>query len=228
VPRSAATGMLGELPVPGRNCQVKIRAEREHGDTIDQDRIVPGMGFDWALHLAEQLDWHWRAQLRPRLDGLTDDEYSREPVPGCWNVRRRDAATASGAPGTGDYTVGFAFPQPDPAPVTTIAWRLAHIIAGVLGMRVAAHFGGPLADYATHRYAGTAAEALRQLDDVYAAWNTGVRGLSEADLMAPCGPAEGPFSGAPMADLILHINRETMHHGAEIALLRDLYLRQAA
>ena len=26
-----------------------------------------------------------------------------------------------------------------------------------------------------------------------------------------------------MAELVLHINRETLHHGAEIALLRDLY-----
>jgi hypothetical protein len=27
-----------------------------------------------------------------------------------------------------------------------------------------------------------------------------------------------------MAGLVLHINREVIHHGAEIALLRDLYL----
>jgi hypothetical protein len=26
-----------------------------------------------------------------------------------------------------------------------------------------------------------------------------------------------------MAALVLHINRETIHHGAEIMLLRDLY-----
>jgi hypothetical protein len=26
-----------------------------------------------------------------------------------------------------------------------------------------------------------------------------------------------------MATLVLHINREVIHHGAEIALLRDLY-----
>jgi hypothetical protein len=26
-----------------------------------------------------------------------------------------------------------------------------------------------------------------------------------------------------MAALVLHINREVLHHGAEIALLRDLY-----
>ncbi len=27
-----------------------------------------------------------------------------------------------------------------------------------------------------------------------------------------------------MAELVLHINRGMLHHGAEIALLRDLYL----
>jgi hypothetical protein len=29
-----------------------------------------------------------------------------------------------------------------------------------------------------------------------------------------------------MATLVLHINREALHHGAEIALLRDLFRRQ--
>jgi hypothetical protein len=29
---------------------------------------------------------------------------------------------------------------------------------------------------------------------------------------------------ASMAELVLHINREMLHHGAEVALLRDLYL----
>jgi hypothetical protein len=42
-------------------------------------------------------------------------------------------------------------------------------------------------------------------------------------LAPPCGPAEGPFAEYPMAALVLHINREALHHGAEIALLRDLY-----
>jgi hypothetical protein len=30
-----------------------------------------------------------------------------------------------------------------------------------------------------------------------------------------------------MAALVLHINREVIHHGAEVALLRDLYRAQA-
>ena len=62
------------------------------------------------------------------------------------------------------------------------------------------------------------------LDRWYAAWRDGVRGLDAAGLQAPCGPAEGHFADHPMAALVLHINREAIHHGAEVALLRDLYL----
>ena len=47
--------------------------------------------------------------------------------------------------------------------MTTIAWRIAHIVMGCFGMRNATHFGGPPVDYETFEYAGTAAQALRQL-----------------------------------------------------------------
>jgi hypothetical protein len=30
---------------------------------------------------------YWESQLRPRLAGLTDEEYYWEPVPGCWSIR---------------------------------------------------------------------------------------------------------------------------------------------
>jgi hypothetical protein len=33
------------------------------------------MSIDWTEELTGQLDAHWRSQLRPRLDGLTDEEY---------------------------------------------------------------------------------------------------------------------------------------------------------
>jgi DinB superfamily len=182
------------------------------------------MNLDWNAQLIEQLDWLWKKQLRPRLDGLTDDEYLWEPVPGCWNIRPRGTSTAPIAAGSGDYIIEFAFPEPDPPPVTTIAWRLGHIIVGVFGQRNASHFGGPAADYETFDYAGTAVRALRQLDQEYATWVKGVRDLGADGLSRPCGPAEGPWADHPMADLVLHINKETIHHAAEIALLRDLYL----
>ncbi len=173
--------------------------------------------------LLDQLDWHWQHQLRPRLDGLTDEEYLWEPVPGCWNVRPRGAGDAPIQAGFGDVTIDFSFPQPQPPPVTTIAWRLGHVVVGVLGARNASHFSGPPCDYQGWDYAGTAAGALAQLDEAYARWTDGVRALDEEDLARPCGPAEGPWADRSMAELVLHINREVIHHGAEIALLRDLW-----
>ncbi len=181
------------------------------------------MTLDWTNELVEQLDSHWRMQLRPRLDGLTDGEYLDEPVPGCWSVRSRGTSAAPMQGGSGELVIEFAMPAPDPEPVTTIAWRLGHVIVGVLGARVASHFGGPPVDYLSFDYAGTADRALVQLDAAYAGWVDGVRGLDTDGLAAPCGPAEGPFAEYPMAALVLHINRELIHHGAEIALLRDLY-----
>jgi len=161
-------------------------------------------------HLAEQLDWHWDAALRPRLVGLTDDEYFWEPVAGCWTVHP-------------DGEIDFVNPEPEPAPFTTIAWRLAHVIVGVLAMRNHSHFGGAPADYQSWAYATDAATALHQLDDAYRNWRDGVHRLSDEDLTKPIGPAEGPWADRPMIDLVLHINREVIHHGAEIACIRDLY-----
>ena len=177
----------------------------------------------WNEILRDQLDFHYRHLVRPRLDGLTDDEYLWEPVPGSWSVRPRSEATTSHAAGAGPLVADFAWPEPDPAPFTTIAWRIAHVVVGCLAARTASHFDGAPADYPTWTFAATADEALAQLDTAYDAWTAGVASLGEDGLARPCGPAEGPFAEAPLADLVLHINRELIHHGAEICLLRDLY-----
>jgi hypothetical protein len=177
----------------------------------------------WNETLRDQLDFHFREQLRPRLEGLTDDEYFWEPAPGCWNVRPREQATSSHAAGGGDLVVDYAWPDPDPAPLTSIAWRLGHVIAGCFAMRTANHFGGPPRDSTSWTYAGSADEALAQLDATYDAWSAGVESLGEDGLARPVGPSEGPWAESPYADLVLHINRELIHHLAETCLLRDLY-----
>jgi len=179
--------------------------------------------YDWERLLPEQLDWWWHAHLRPRMNGLTDDEYHWEPVPGMWGVRPRDPSATPTGPGSGAFTVDFAFPQPDPPPATTIAWRMMHLAIGCFGMRAASHFGAPPVDYDSYDYPGDAATALDRLDASYALWMNGVKALTSEELMRPIGPAEGQFAKEPMAALIMHINREALHHGAEIALLRDLY-----
>lgn len=173
--------------------------------------------------LADQLEWHWTHQLRPRLDGLTDDEYLWEPVGGMWSVRPEGVGTAPIQGGTGAARIEFAFPEPDPAPVTTIAWRLGHLTVGVFGVRAHHHFGAPADDYMSHDYPLRADAALAQLDDAYRLWTDGVASLDEAALAQPIGAAEGPWADRSMAELIVHISREAIHHGAEIALLRDLY-----
>jgi hypothetical protein len=177
----------------------------------------------WGPLLLDQLEWHWTHQLRPRLAGLTDDEYLWEPVAGCWSVRPRGSSAAPVQGGAGDVTIDFAFPEPDPSPVTTIAWRLGHVIVGCLAVRNAAHFGAPPADYLSWSYAATADAALAQLDAQVETWVAGVRSLGEDGLARRCGEAEGHFADWPFAALVLHIHRELIHHGAEMALLRDLY-----
>lgn len=172
------------------------------------------MPVDWHAELAAQLEFHWEHQLRPRLDSLSDDEYFWEPVPGCWSVRQAEA---------GVWAADWAWPAPDPPPFTTIAWRLAHIAGPVLGFRASNHFGDGSLTITTMPWPATAAGALAFLDRSYAAWKSGVDSLDDEGLARPVGTAEGPYAEYPMATLILHINREVIHHGAEIALLRDLY-----
>ncbi|WP_342774817.1 DinB family protein [Myceligenerans xiligouense] len=90
-------------------------------------------------------------------------------------------------------------------------------------MRNAAHFGAPAAWYESWEYAGDADGALDQLDAQVDVWLAGVRALGDDGLARPVGPAE-PFPEAPMSELVLHINRELIHHLSEVCLLRDLYL----
>jgi hypothetical protein len=181
------------------------------------------MEIDWTHELVEQFDWHWTHHLRPRLNGLTDDEYLWEPVPGAWSVRPRAEATTPQAAGSADTVMDYVYPEPSPAPVTTISWRMGHISIGIFGMRAANHFGDGGVGYESTDWPLTAAGGLALLERTYGAWRDGIKALDLDALGRAVGPHEGPFAQYPFAALILHINREAIHHGAEICLLRDLY-----
>ena len=83
-----------------------------------------------------------------RCKGLTDTGYYWEPVANAWSIRPRGHGRAAIVAGGGGFVIEFADPEPRPAPVTTIAWRPAHLVTGVFGSRVADHFGEPPVDYA--------------------------------------------------------------------------------
>jgi hypothetical protein len=183
--------------------------------------------MDWVRKLTiDQLGFYWDAHLWPRLQGLTDEEYFWEPVEGAWSLRP-DA--------NGDLVLDGEAErgEPDPPPVTTIAWRMMHIAVGVFYTRASTFFGdGRVPEDADmfdprHRPAdglpGTAREALVLLDSSYRWWRDGLLTLDDEAFARPLGPRGAYFAEASMADLVLHLNRETMHHGGEIGVLRDLY-----
>jgi len=179
--------------------------------------------IDWTHEAIEQLEWHWREHARPRMDGLTDAEHLWEPVQPAWSVRPRGEERTALAGGAGDVVAEIVFPEPSPAPFTTIAWRLVHLAIGCFGERASNHFGDGTVNYPSATYSLQAADGLALLDHHYEAWMAGVRTLGPEGMARPCGPAEGPFAEFPMGALVLHISREAIHHAAEIALLRDLY-----
>jgi hypothetical protein len=179
-------------------------------------------GF-WGSLLVEYLEFYWDASLWPRLQGLTDAEYLWEPVPGCWSVRQQ---------ADGTYQLDGEGAEPDPPPVTTIAWRMMHIGAVCLYNRANAFFsdGGAPADvdmfdarFLPASLPATADEAVTFMAEAYRRWHDGIAGLDEEALRRPLGPRGGFFAQEPMAGLVLHISREVMHHGGEIGALRDLY-----
>ncbi|GAA3102318.1 hypothetical protein JOF29_003380 [Kribbella aluminosa] len=183
------------------------------------------MDIDWNAEVVDQIDAHWRDRLRPRLDGLTDDEYFWQPVPDCWTLSRRGESSAPMSFGGGEFTMDYAEPPHEQELVTTIAWRLAHLIGGLASTN-SKRFSSEAMGIETFHYAGTAREALQQLDDEYETWINGVRSLGTAGLTEPQGEPPA-FAHAPMAKKILYTNVELIHHGAEICLLRDLYLRNS-
>jgi hypothetical protein len=70
-----------------------------------------------AFELATaQIDFWWDVHFRPRVEGLSDDEYMWEPAAGCWTVRVQD---------DGRLAPDGGFPEPYPSPFTTD--RLAHV-----------------------------------------------------------------------------------------------------
>jgi len=148
------------------------------------------------------------ARLLNRLDGIEQPEYLWEPVPAMWSV----AETPDGVRTT----------HPDgevsPAPVTTIAWRLWHLASSCF------------ADY-TNRFSGAEyqgvntawtmnpAEAVQLFETNWALFRAEL--VSFDDWFSELGDNFGPWHRHCVADFAMHASNELVHHGAEIALLRD-------
>lgn len=159
------------------------------------------------------------ATLMARLDGIDDVEAHATPVAGMWGVLAEpDLPDGIGrVAGAGEREV-------DPAPVTTIAWRLWHIAVDCLDSYAVRRFGtagAGMAEPATWPLAVT--EMRTALDGAWRNWRDALDATDAAGWDAPIGDAFGPFGASPLDDLVAHALREVTHHAAEVALLRDLH-----
>jgi hypothetical protein len=162
------------------------------------------------------LDYAWD-RVTSRLAGMTAAEYRWEPVADTWSVRARPDGSAWG---------DWSDPDPEPAPVTTIAWRSWHIGSSCLASYVADGLGAwPLEIERGQWYLDPDA-SLTAMNQAWLAFRSGLDGLGEDGMWRELGPSWGPFEHETWAALALHALDEIAHHGAEIALLRDLYARQ--
>ena len=173
--------------------------------------------------LIDQYDTSY-AMLRERLEGLTDAEYFWEPVPACWSVRRRAEAKTTLTFGKGEWVFERESRDPQPAPFTTIAWRIAHVVSGQM-MRCDYTFGTKSLDWNDIEFPANAADALAFLERSHTAWRAGLAGLTEADLdtVGFSSFPDGLDPHIPFGPLLWWTNREIIHHGGELGLLRDLW-----
>jgi uncharacterized damage-inducible protein DinB len=147
---------------------------------------------------------------------MTDDELLWTPTEDAWTLH-----PDSSHPGGWSYPYDFD-PAP-PHPVTSIGWRLVHITAS--NWIYMEHAFGPgernFPDLAVH---GTVPEVLDDWRSSRAPVTAWLQAASDTDL----AEARPSHLGAPLAagEVMRILIDEQTHHGAEVALLRDLYLRR--
>ena len=109
-------------------------------------------------------------------------------------------------------------PAITPAPVTTIAWRVAHIVDLLKENRCATVLGlEPEASAGELWLTTRPEEMLDHLDRAHATWRGYLSQTDPAALLQPADPWGTRLS------LVHHIIGEFAHHAAEVGVLRDLW-----
>lgn len=169
--------------------------------------------LDIRKELVDQMDFAWEHMFLPRMKGMKDSEYLWEPVDDVWTVYVDEE---------GETEVDENRPA-NPAPFTTIAWRVWHM-TDFFTRRWNGHFGPEDAPDLVTPIAFTADEGMAYLTTAYERWRDALLAMPAEKVARPTGMAEGEFfKDFPFATLMLHINREFIHHAAECGVIRDLY-----
>ena len=154
-------------------------------------------------------------RLSRRLEGLTDEEYLWQPVPGGWSIRRGE---------DGRWATDYDFPDLVPAPFTTIAWRLLHI-ADCKIMYHEYAYGAATLTFPDLEAPRTAAGALARLTAGQQLLRDDLIGLVDDEALdAEVGTNWGePW---PSWRIFWTMIEHDAWHGGEIGTMRDLYRRR--
>lgn len=191
-------------PVPG------CWSIRRRGEAATPRAFGPG---EWVLDLgAPDIPANEYAEVaRQAADGMTVDKIADD-----WSVsveRVEQILAHTGAP------------EPDTAPITTIAWRLGHLhfqFAGAWEWTFGERRQDPklMVDFTP-----SAALTLERFWAVIDRWRDSVAAVTDEQLET-IGFSQYPYGSDPddpYIDVLSGANLEFIHHMAEIALLRDLW-----
>ncbi len=163
---------------------------------------------------------------RARIADITTDELTWEPHDEMWSIRPRWAATSPDAYGPGDLVLDRD-ESLDPftgGPLTTAVWRIGHLASSYAG-RWEWTFGGhteppdQIVDFTLD------ASLVERLWNEIDRWVAAVDVLHDdhLDQVGFSQYPDGMDRHLPFITIVRWMNRETIHHLAEVALLRDLY-----
>ena len=111
----------------------------------------------------------------------------------------------------------------EPGPkVRTLAWRMGHIADLLTDERNAAWLGVPPRP-APAGTPMTARDAVDRLEAAFTAWSEVLDAVPVESLAEPIGPVGGRYADTTRRAFVLHVLDELIHHGAEVALVRDLW-----
>jgi DinB superfamily len=167
--------------------------------------------------LLAQLDTSLAMAL-DRMQGLSDDEFWWAPAP--------DAATV--APDGGGHLRPVRPPDDEPR-TRTIAWLIGHLGEMAL-LRADYTDGGHRLTPHDIGWPGTAREGLAFVRDGWARWRAALESLPdrELDLVGRSDFPWGLDRELPILDIVWWMNRELIHHAAEVAFVRDLYATRSS
>lgn len=198
-------------------------------ETADGQTAYGSPEFDWSILTVPtalavvrgQLGFSW-LELSDRLATLTQAELEWEPGPDALRVVRRESERTPRTLGAGEWVMEWPEGPDSPQP-RTVAWLVAHLTEAFFE-RWEWTFGPHERRRDAVTFSGEVGPAVAGLRHEVDRWRAGVDGLpDDGAFTVGLSQATEIDAQAPFAHLVAHMNRELVHHGAEIMVLQDLY-----